>query len=61
MSSGGPDSLESNFPTMTLAELREWAEELELQAQDAWSAGELRALRRDRDSIRAEIARRGSL
>jgi hypothetical protein len=51
-------TLESNFPTMTTRELREWLDEIEWNAQDAWSNQELTSLRSDRDKVRAELSRR---
>jgi hypothetical protein len=53
-------TLESNFPTMTTTELREWLDEIEAQALDAWTSSELAELRKDRDAVRAEIGRRGA-
>jgi hypothetical protein len=50
---------ESECDRLSSDELCEWAHEIELEAQDAWSNAELGALRRQLETIRSELSRRG--
>lgn len=54
------NQLPTTLSDMTIEQLEDYLSDIELDAQDAWSNSELAALRRERDSARAELNSRKS-